>query len=411
MRQLAERFVERGHSVTVATSALAERTARSLNGVTIAEFGVSGSLARGLQGDVDAYREFVLRGEFDILMIKAAQQWTFDALWPVLGRIAPPKVFIPCGFSGLYDPAYSEYFREMPQVLRAFDQLVFYASDCRDINFARAAGLSNLIVLSNAASEREFGVLPDPGFRARHRIAEDAFVILTVGTFTGGLKGHRELAEAFDLATFPGRSATLILNGNVIPSTNGGQERRRGAIGAIRRVAREARRTWRRRRPLSSPDAQAIASRVARLNRGDSTKRAVILDLPRPELVQAYLHSDLFVFASNIEYSPLVLFEAAAAGLPFLTVPVGNAAEIAERTGGGMVCPAPRDSQGYTRVDPAVLAKHISSLAENPELLDTLGREGRRSWSAEYTWDIVSRRYETLFARLIEQKRSPNVEA
>jgi glycosyltransferase involved in cell wall biosynthesis len=79
--------------------------------------------------------------------------------------------------------------------------------------------------------------------------------------------------------------------------------------------------------------------------------------------------ADLFVFASIVEYSPLVLFEAAAAGTPFLSVPVGNAEEIARWTGGGMICPAARDERGYVRVDPSLLAREMGRCMENPDML------------------------------------------
>ena len=411
MRQLAEHFVARGHGVTVATTYLPERRLRELNGVTIVEFKVTGNLVHGLSGDAESYRRYVLQSEYDLFMVKAAQQWTFDALWPVLDRMRRPIVFVPCGFSGLYLPAYSQYFEEMPEVLRRFDQLIFYASDYRDINFARDWGLSDFTIMSNAASEREFGVPADPGFRGRHHVAEDAFVILTVGTFTGELKGHRELAEAFDLATFQGRPAVLILNGNVTPSLRGKRISVRILPNTVRRWARAVRTMCSRGRSAPNGAKEPIASVVARMNRTASAKQAMIVDLPRAELAQAYLNSDLFVLASNIEYSPLVLFEAAAAGLPFLTVPVGNAVEIAEWTGGGVVCPAPQDERGYTRVDPAVLADHISRLAANPRLLDSLGREGHRRWSDQFTWDIVSDRYEALFTRLTEQNRKSDGDA
>ena len=39
-------------------------------------------------------------------------------------------------------------------------------------------------------------------------------------------------------------------------------------------------------------------------------KRILLLDPPRDEVIATYQAADLFVFASNIEYSPLVLFEA-----------------------------------------------------------------------------------------------------
>ncbi len=94
------------------------------------------------------------------------------------------------------------------------------------------------------------------------------------------------------------------------------------------------------------------------------SKRVILTDLERQDLIQAYFAADLFVFASRIEYSPLVLFEAAAAGTPFLTVPVGNADEIVRWTGGGILCEAAKDDRGYTRVDPGTLAREMAMLHE-----------------------------------------------
>ena len=48
MRQIAERLAARGHRVTVATTYVAERKSRELNGVTIVEFKVSGNAVRGM---------------------------------------------------------------------------------------------------------------------------------------------------------------------------------------------------------------------------------------------------------------------------------------------------------------------------------------------------------------------------
>src|SRR5262245_35456003 len=111
LKQLAERFVRRGHEVTVATSKSEGRQFSELNGVKVKEFCVAGNYVRGMTGEVEEYRRFVLEGAFDVIMIKAAQQWTFDALWPVLSEIRSGKVFIPCGFSRMYEPEFSEYFQ------------------------------------------------------------------------------------------------------------------------------------------------------------------------------------------------------------------------------------------------------------------------------------------------------------
>jgi len=406
VRQVAERLVERGHRVSVATSDLPGRKAMEMNGVSIVPFKASGNLVRGMSGDVEDYRRFVLQADYDVFMVKAAQQWTFDALLPVLERMHKPKVFIPCGFAGLFEPAYADYYRAMPAALRRFDHLIFYASHYRDIDLARKAGLTNFSFVPNGASEREFGVARDPAFRRRHGIGEQAFVVLTVGTLTGGQKGHRELAEAFALASLGGAPAVLLLNGNEVPRAATPRSPAQW-LAAMTYLVRDGsafkRMLMAVGRRLGIGGEESLDTLVARINLAVPDKRAMILDLPRAELVQAYLNSDLFVFASRIEYSPLVLYEAAAAGLPFLSVPVGNADEIAQWTGGGTICPAPQDARGYTRVDPGVLAEHIDMLAADRTKLAILGQTGHRNWAEKFTWEKITERYEALFTGLAGQ--------
>ena len=421
MRQVGERLAERGHRVTVATSYLPERNVRELKGVSIKEFRISGNLGRGMTGDIDAYRKYALTSDFDVFLVKAAQQWTLDALLPILDKLKMRTVFIPCGFSGFYDPAYAEYFRRMPDVLREFDQLIFYATDYRDINFARQHGLTNISIVPNGASEREFNVPRDSSFRWRHGIPDDAFVILTVGSLTG-FKGHSEVADAFNRASFGDKEAVLLLNGNRVSPPHLSQRvvaltdalcreyRVKGLAGTLRLVLDKllARFTPRGSESDSSSGLSvplSLEEHLAEINQRGSNKLGKLVDLPRSELIQAYLNSDLFVFASNIEYSPLVLFEAAAAGLPFISVPVGNAEEIARWTGGGETCPAARDELGYTRVDPLVLADYISRLAAKPDKLKAFQETGRKNWSERFTWEKITGLYEEIFIRLLSEEQ------
>lgn len=449
MRQLAERMVQRGHEVTVATTRLAERDFTEYNGVRIAEFGVSGNAVRGIEGEVERYREFVAGFDGDAILIKAAQQWTFDGLWPVLDEIRVRKVFIPCGFSGLYEPTYEQYFRDLPDILRRFDHLIFYAERYRDIDFARLHGLEHRSILPNGASETEFGVSTDPEFRRRHGIPEDSFVFLTVGSMTG-VKGHREVLEAFAKLRSGGRNVTLIVNGNpppapvvvrTVPSARAeaGQAgnaaevpkmagRLRAAAtyvnGRIRRVAGLSWRFWgvvkregyrgvqsrvhaiAARKIQAAGHAHLLPRRMrksidpihfwAERATRQPHKQVLKVDLARPELVQAFKNADLFVFASNIEYSPLVLFETAAAGTPFLSVPVGNADEIARWTGGGVICQAPKDERGYTRVDPEVLAGEMKRMMADRQRLAVLGETAHARWQAQFTWARIAERYESI---------------
>ena len=484
MRQIAERLVQYGHTVAVATSAHPQRTFASHNNVEIHGFEVAGNLVRGISGEADKFREFVVGYNADAILIKAAQQWTFDALWPVLDGIAGRKVFIPCGYSGLYEPDYAQYFQQLPAVLRKFDHLIFYAEKYRDIDFARAHGLTHFSVLPNGASEIEFERAPDPAFRERLGIPEQDFVFLTVGSPIS-MKGHKDIAEAFARLDTKGRTSTLILNGNwpqiaepatfshrwmkplaplLLPAwsrawrirglvaggvrvlrTEGPMSffkrarrkiadvagrrlrpylakarhaalllrlsndslRTEGWAGFERRVRRTLKR-WRHNEPAAASEATAapIAPVVPSFTietwieraRSQPGKTVLCTNLPRKDVVQAYLTADLFVFASVVEYSPLVLFEAAASGTPFLTVPVGNAEEIARWTGGGIVCPAPVDERGYTRVDPGVLMGEMQRCLESPALLEQVGRTAKKRWREEFTWQAIVPRYEKILS-------------
>ncbi|MBT8593994.1 glycosyltransferase family 4 protein [Polynucleobacter paneuropaeus] len=438
MRQLAERLVQRGHDVTVATTKLPNRDFTELNGVHIQEFSVRGNLVRSIEGEEKSYQDFVKNFPCDAILIKAAQQWTFDSLWPILDEIKARKIFIPCGFSGLYEPSYKGYFEDLPKILHQFDDLIFYADDYRDTNFARKIGYKNLNIIPNGASEVEFGPQPKTDFRTRHGIPKDSFVILTVGTLTG-TKGHRELAEAITKLDIKSKHVTLILNGNAPitvkldlseRSDESLEDRPKEGLADIINKKKESLRLWlkdihfsyidlprRALRVLFVEGWSATLSRVSlafqrivlsrdvgplslkslmdQINK-NSRKKVLLLDLPRTELIEAYQEADLFVFASIIEYSPLVLFEAAASGTPFLSVPVGNSEEIALWTQGGVICPAKKDKQGYTRVDTQELADHIKQLINSPELLAEMGKKARARWEKYFSWDKITDQYEAV---------------
>jgi L-malate glycosyltransferase len=370
VKQISERMAARGHDVTVATKALPERTILDLNGVHIEPFAAHGSAVRGMTGEVDRYRAFVRDGGFDVVMSYATQQWATDALLPIAGELDAATVLAPCGFSALEDPDFAAFFAALPDQMRRWDRLVFHSSTYQDVRFAREHGLENIAVISNGADEREFGITPAEAaerrrrFRAAHGIGDDEPLLLTVGSHTGG-KGHSLVLSALGRLRTGG--VTLALVGN----TSLGQ----GCLPGCRR--------------------RSVAARVRSLGRN----RALLLDPPRDGVVDAYFAADLFVFGSQIECSPLVLFEAAAAGLPAITVPAGNAAEIEEWTGGGVVVPAERRG-GLVRGKPGPLADAIDALLADPARRRVLGEQARTAWAQRFTWDAVTDRYEALYAEL-----------
>jgi len=370
VRQVSERLAARGHDVTVATTKVPERVRRELNGVHIEEFAVSGNAARGIRGEVDRYLRFVRDGGFDVVMSYAAQQWATDALLPIAGELDAATVLAPCGFSALNDPAYTEFFRTLPRHMQAWDRLVFHSTTYQDVRFAREHGLENIEVISNGADEREFSVGDDERaerrrrFRAAHGIADDEPLLLTVGSHTGA-KGHSVVLAT--LGRLRTARARLALIGNTVLGT--------GCLPGCRR--------------------RALAAKV----RSGGRRTALLLDPPRDGVVDAYFAADLFVFASQVECSPLVLFEAAAAGLPFVTVPVGNAAEIADWTHAGVVVDAPRRN-GLVRGRSAELAVAIDELLADQARRATMGDAGRRAWRERFSWERVVDRYEAMYRDL-----------
>jgi glycosyltransferase involved in cell wall biosynthesis len=434
MRQIAERMVKKGHEVTVVTSKLPDRGFQTLNGVNIKEFNITGNQASGMSGDTKRYQDFVVNFPADVILIKAAQQWTFDALWPVLPSINTRKVFIPCGFSGLYEPIYHNYFEKLPQVIEHIDHLIFYSENYRDINFLKDKCCieNKFSILTNGACEVEFNAPPQLNFRKDQGIPEDSVVLLTVGSLTS-TKGHKELLEAFNKIDLDGRHITLILNAKVSRNTDFktlaypvrsslsanidktfciAKRKLREFKNIIKRVIKIMifegiagihLRVLKRLRPIFPDSGHSQADR--QLNRTGLTvltpfKTLIVSDYERADLIQAYFAANLFVFASSIEYSPLVLFESAAAGTPFLSVPVGNACEIAQQTGCGIICPAEQNAHGYTEINTDVLARHIvASISDSVNLIH-LGKQGRKNWSEKFTWQVIAAKYEKILCAL-----------
>ena len=425
MRQVAERLVSRGHDVTVATSHLPTRTFTELNRVRIVEFDVSGNFVKGMDGEVVQYQRFVSTGNFDVVLINMAQQWTLDALIPILSEIPYRKVLIPCGFSCFYEPSYVAYFRQMPNALRQFDHLIFHASDYRDICFVKKCGLEQFSIIPNGASETEFAVEKDPAFRKRLGISDQERLFLTVGAFTVD-KGHTDLLRSYIDCDFGGQASVLLLNANsyiadaskvssktstvssrtqVHPQKGGTAEpslKRTTVREVFSQTYQNLANFIRGNKPNHNPPPfpEEMRSLLEQLNQPGSKKRIMVMDMPRPELVQAYMHTDLFVFASHIEYSPLVLFEAAAAGTAFLSAQVGNAQEIAEWTGAGIIGPSLIDKKGYTRIDSKRFAQRWVQLMNDEEGRRELGRNGKRNWAARFTWENLAQQYEDVLQQV-----------
>lgn len=364
VRQLSERMVAMGHDVTVATSWLPNRKVLEHNGVKIKQFLISGNAVRGYEGDTDSYKKFLLKSKFDVIMNYAAQQWATDLCLEVLPRLKAKKVFVPCGFSGLFDPLYSDYFKAMPKVLKSYDATVYLASEYRDTKFAREHKVKNMHIIPNGADEREF--LSEPSRNVLRKLGKGRAhpIILHVGGFTGR-KGQPEAIEIF--AASQTGPATLVLVGNVFDKPLYKKCRYEAFIFNLRAYNRRA------------------------------GKRIVIRAFNRSETVDLLKLAEVFLFPSNVEASPLVLFEACAARTAFLSTDVGNAREIVKWTNGGEIMKTIKDSIGDSHPDIEASAKALAHLLKDSTFRNMLANKGYNSWNKKFRWDVIAQSYIKLY--------------
>jgi glycosyltransferase involved in cell wall biosynthesis len=86
-----------------------------------------------------------------------------------------------------------------------------------------------------------------------------------------------------------------------------------------------------------------------------------------------------------------------AAGLPFVSVDVGNAAEIAEWSGAGAIVPSRRREDGLVVADTGAVAKAVDQLLADDERRQEMGERGRHAWEERFTWEAATSLYERLY--------------
>ena len=109
----------------------------------------------------------------------------------------------------------------------------------------------------------------------------------------------------------------------------------------------------------------------------------------------------MFVFLSNIEASPLVIFEAAAAETPFVATAAGNISELAEWLGSGIVVKSHPQPNGRVKADKMDAMWKITRMAHNQQMRTKMGQSGRKTWEQKYTWKKLTQDYIDLYLKIV----------
>ncbi len=116
----------------------------------------------------------------------------------------------------------------------------------------------------------------------------------------------------------------------------------------------------------------------------------------RENIKQLYASADIFVLPSFQETFGIVFLEAMHYGLPIITTNVTAMPELIEEGKNGFLVP-PADSQA--------LAKAISKLIENPDLIKQMGEAGRKKIANSYYWEQTC----SGFASILEKIKMQNI--
>ena len=340
VQRVSEGLAVRGHEVVVLTTG--RRSSEELNGVRVERFPIRGNSVRGIRGPVGAAMRYVDEFGPDVVFNYAAQTWHTDAFGPLASDARSYRlVLAPCGFSALNDPLYAAYFGRVREWLPHYDALVFHSTEYRDWAFAVEADVpaASMNVIPNAAD--------DPSPRRRGDDGETVFV--TVGSHVRS-KGHSDFRDAIRAI-----SKSIPTRGVVVAPPRRWLDFARGC----------------------QPKCSLESVRNSRIRFVDGTATGTV----ERELADA----DAFLFPSQVECAPVVILEAMAAGIPWVSYDVGNVRELP----GGLVV---ADYDGLVAAG--------LRLARAPDERAELAEAGRRRWRERHRWPDVVEAYERLFLRL-----------
>jgi glycosyltransferase involved in cell wall biosynthesis len=363
---LARGLAERGYEVTVATARHPDRLDLETPRVRVVQFAVDGfsNLSKTVPGKTEEYLRFVRAFPCDVILCECWDTWSTIFAQKAFSEHSAKKILVSHGFSAHLLPFHRKppfgmgmWLRQMPYTLaaphsmRLFNHVVFLSGRKDLLRFfdhtlAHWTGYQNHSSIPNGVWLEEFGS-QDLTFRDAFKI-ETRRVVLNVANYSDR-KNQLKSLEAF--AECSPEDTTLVFIGS---------EYNEYAIGL------EARLRELRTKGLKSP--------VKILHR-----------LSRKEVCAAYQASCVFLLTAKAETQPIVLLEALANRLPFVSTDVGCVRELA----GGIVCNSKKQLAGALR----------RLLDDEPER-KRLGEIGRALIEREYQWPAIVDCYVELLEKL-----------
>ncbi len=352
--ELAINLSKQGHNISIATSLFKKGLKRfeSNNNIKINRFKIKGNKVRGFEGEIQLYQKFLLNKKYDAILIYAAQQWTFDLVFPIIDQIKSNLFLATCGFSKLNNLFYKKYFKELPNIIKKFKLNILHSNNYIDAKFLKKNNIRNKIIIPNGSD-----FLIKKKIKKKYNQNKKFIRILNISNIRFA-KGQDIAILVYFFSNIKKKSQ-LILYGNITGSNF----------------------------YFFYLKFLKILTEFFYNNK----KILFVKNKNRQDLLSYFTKSDIFLFTSRIECSPLVLFESASAGLPFLSRDVGNSSEIAKWTGCGNI-----------QKNIFQLTNKLNQMLQNEKLLNKMSLLGRRNSIKYYNWKRISKKYLNVFQKYIK---------
>jgi glycosyltransferase involved in cell wall biosynthesis len=366
--QLSRHLTMRGHDVHVATSALpGSPTDECMAGIHVHRFAVSGNTLVGIEGDRQGYTAFLQRGQWDVVVFHNVQNWPIELALPLFTQMGAHIVVVSHGtfhlktnlplsggFSGQREKRSMQYFEALRTAMCSVQAFVVLSPELVDDPVLKELGVIEPVVIRNGVEPAK--PTDNVEIRSRLGIGDHPWVI-TVSRHSR-IKNHRAFFRiARDLRhKLPGVRTSIV--GASYPAASW----KLGQFGIAGGCWYEC-----RLRHLQQPYVQLLS------------------DLSRSDVFAAIAASDVVVLTSHHEASPLVLLEAMAASVPWVSVDVGC---VRDYTGGLVVD------------DEAEIADVVSALLCDPDRRAALASSGRKAADTVHSWSVIAAHHESLYTSL-----------
>jgi glycosyltransferase involved in cell wall biosynthesis len=368
---LANGLAARGHEVAIATARHPKRSSQRKTNPCVFEFDVSGggNFRQGLRGECESYRTFIREHDCDVMVFECWDVWSTWLAKPLLNKIKAKTVLVSHGFTAHIWVPFSRFAWglgpwlgglpltfSLPFDLRRYDHVVFLSRRAAWDRFldhwvARVTGFKRFSIIPNGAHRAEFAECKID-FRATNGIGPGP-MFMCVANYCDR-KNQKLALRSFREANIEG--STLVFIGSELND-----------------YARDMMRLDEELRQRFSAGRVMIMERVS-----------------RAATCAAYMAADVFVLAAKAETQPIVLLEAMASGMPFISTDTGCVRELP----GGVI----------VRTESEMIAQ-MRQFASLPDAREKLAKQGREASRTTYDWDRVIDRYEELLLDLVANRR------